>query len=157
MTGRAETFATIVADPDWAYQNFGQAKHGAARAHYPGSDITEIAAVPVSRWARRDSTLLLWATLPKLDEAVDVVPLHVAEQDASQRVAALHASVPAIHHGGDIVRPIVDHDHAAADQRHDGVGIDPRHCLDQTHLIRLEGEACPVTAYNRAILPGELP
>jgi hypothetical protein len=30
----AECFRTILCDPPWRYDNFGQAKHGAARAHY---------------------------------------------------------------------------------------------------------------------------
>lgn len=67
------TFRTIVADPDWQYDNFGAAKHGAARAHYAGSPVDAIACVPVRRWARRDSILLLWATLPKVDQAIDVM------------------------------------------------------------------------------------
>lgn len=68
-----KTFATILADPDWEYDNFGAKKHGASRAHYPGSPVRVISSVPVSRWSRRDSTLLLWGTLPKIDQAVDVM------------------------------------------------------------------------------------
>jgi len=67
------TFATIIADPDWKYDNFGAAKHGAARAHYPGSSMEQMKEIPVHQWARKDSTLLLWATLPKLDQAIDVM------------------------------------------------------------------------------------
>lgn len=67
------TFSTIVADPDWRYDNFGQAKHGAARSHYPGTTADDIASIPVGRWARKDSILLLWATYPKLDKAIDVL------------------------------------------------------------------------------------
>jgi len=67
------TFATILADPNWIYSNYGAKKHGAARAHYAGSAVEVISAVPVARWARRDSVLLLWSTLPKVDQAVDVL------------------------------------------------------------------------------------
>lgn len=67
------TFRTIVADPDWRYANFGAAKHGAARAHYPGTEADDMQDIPVSRWSRRDTTLFLWATLPKIDEAIDVM------------------------------------------------------------------------------------
>lgn len=74
MTALSEpTYATILADPNWGYANFGAAKHGAARAHYAGSAVEAIGEVPVGRWARKDSTLLLWATFPKLDEAIDVM------------------------------------------------------------------------------------
>lgn len=68
-----QTYATIIADPDWQYANFGAAKHGAARAHYPGTQDDDIARIPVGEWARPDSILLLWATLPKLDVAIDVM------------------------------------------------------------------------------------
>jgi N6-adenosine-specific RNA methylase IME4 len=69
----SQTFATILADPDWAYNNYGAAKHGAARAHYAGSTVDFISQIPVRKWARKDSTLLLWATCPKLDQAIDVM------------------------------------------------------------------------------------
>lgn len=68
-----ETFATIYADPNWGFDNFGAAKHGAARAHYGGSAAEVIGAVPVQRWSRPSSTLALWACNPKLDEAIDVM------------------------------------------------------------------------------------
>lgn len=67
------TFSTIMADPDWKYENFGQAKHGAAKAHYPGSSRNRIESIPLDRWARTDTTLLLWATCPKIDQAIDVM------------------------------------------------------------------------------------
>jgi len=67
------TFATILADPNWGYDNFGAKKHGAARGHYSGSAAEAIGKVPVQRWARKNSNLLLWATFPKLDEGIDVM------------------------------------------------------------------------------------
>ena len=70
---KSETFPTIVADPDWRYANFGAAKHGAARSHYAGSGVETISSIPVGRWARKDSILFLWATLPKIDQAIDVM------------------------------------------------------------------------------------
>lgn len=69
----AELFRTILADPDWLYDQFGCAKHGAARAHYPGSAVEVIGRIPVGSWARRDAVVLLWATWPKLDEAFAVL------------------------------------------------------------------------------------
>lgn len=69
----AETYSTLLVDPPWGYANFGQAKHGAARAHYAGTAVEAIGTVPVGDWARPSATLLLWATLPKLDEAIDVM------------------------------------------------------------------------------------
>ena len=68
-----QTFATIMADPPWAYQNFGAKKHGAARGHYAGSAAEVIGSIPVSQWARKDSNLLLWGVNTKADEAIDVM------------------------------------------------------------------------------------
>lgn len=67
------TFPTILADPPWEYDNFGAAKHGAARAHYSGSVVDVLGAIPVADMARKDAILLLWATNPKLDQAIDVM------------------------------------------------------------------------------------
>ena len=68
-------FATVMADPNWGYSNFGAKKHGAARGHYAGSTVEFLAALAptVQNLTRKDSTLLLWATMPKLDQAIDVM------------------------------------------------------------------------------------
>lgn len=63
----------VIADPPWGYDNFGAAKHGAVRAHYPTMSIAEIAQLPVSHWAEDGSILALWATWPKLVEAFAVL------------------------------------------------------------------------------------
>lgn len=68
-----KTFPTILADPNWGYQNFGAKKHGAARGHYAGSRVSDMQRIPVARFARKNAILLLWATFPKLDEAIDVM------------------------------------------------------------------------------------
>jgi N6-adenosine-specific RNA methylase IME4 len=36
--------------------------------------LADIAAIPVQDWAKRDCILGLWATWPKLDEAMDLIP-----------------------------------------------------------------------------------
>ena len=69
----AECFRTLVVDPPWRYDNFGQAKHGAASAHYETMDLEALAAIPVRRWAAEDAVLLLWATFPKLEEALELI------------------------------------------------------------------------------------
>lgn len=70
----AECFRAILADPPWAYDNFGQAKHGAARSAYGDASelmtLDELAAIPVGRWAGEDAMLFLWTTWPKLDEGL---------------------------------------------------------------------------------------
>lgn len=68
-----DTFPTIIADPPWLYGNFSNKAHGAAKGHYNSETVETICKVPVAKWARKDSILFLWATLPKLDQAIDVM------------------------------------------------------------------------------------
>lgn len=55
-------FRVVLADPPWSFDNFGQAKHGAARAKYDLMTVEEIAAMPVGDLARPNSACALWAT-----------------------------------------------------------------------------------------------
>lgn len=78
----AECFRVILSDDPWRYDNFGQAKHGAARSAYGDESMSaeereaetmtfeELAAIPVQRWAGEDCFLVQWATWPKLDEGM---------------------------------------------------------------------------------------
>jgi hypothetical protein len=45
----AGTFATIVADPPWQYDNIST--RGAAEDHYPTMSLDELAAIPVYDWS----------------------------------------------------------------------------------------------------------
>lgn len=67
------TAATVMVDPNWKYANFGAKKHGAAKGHYNCSPVGTICEIPVQSWSRPNSNLLLWGTLPKLDQAIDVM------------------------------------------------------------------------------------
>lgn len=61
----------ILADPPWSYQNWSDAAHGAARSSFKTMTYVQIRAVPVSGWAHPHGCILaLWATWPKLDEAM---------------------------------------------------------------------------------------
>ena len=66
-------FTTCIADPNWSYDQFGQKKHGAQRAHYKGSSRGPLSRIPVSEWLQWDANLFLWATSPKIEEAIDVM------------------------------------------------------------------------------------
>jgi len=66
-------FATILADAPWGYENYGQAKHGAARAKYPGSPAEFLGSIPVWEWGRPDCNLFHWVTFPKIEEGIDVM------------------------------------------------------------------------------------
>jgi N6-adenosine-specific RNA methylase IME4 len=73
MEGR---YGTIIADPAWEYQNWNHdtnADHGAAAYKYDLAHVGDMALIPVERWAARDCVLAMWATWPKLDEAMALV------------------------------------------------------------------------------------
>lgn len=64
----------IYADPPWAYHDTlgGNAKMGAMP--YPTMTNEEICAMPIGhKIAKKDSILFMWATMPKLQEALDVI------------------------------------------------------------------------------------
>ena len=64
----------IYADPPWAYHDTlgGNAKMGAMP--YPTMTNEEICAMPIgNKIAKKDSILFMWATMPKLQEALDVI------------------------------------------------------------------------------------
>lgn len=66
-----DKYRVIVADAPWKYSNYGMKKHGAARAHYAGMTESELAEVEPARWADPSGSILaMWATWPKLDEAI---------------------------------------------------------------------------------------
>lgn len=46
---------------------------GAAERHYPTMTVDELCALPVADLAARDSALFLWATFPKLPEALQTI------------------------------------------------------------------------------------
>lgn len=61
----------IYADPPWSYQD----KHcqGAAAALYSTMKDTDIGSLPVGELADKDCILFLWATYPKMQEALEVI------------------------------------------------------------------------------------
>lgn len=62
----------VYADPPWPYKDASKNRGGAAR-HYPVMTEAEIAALPVSRLARKHSMIFLWATGPNLPMALRVM------------------------------------------------------------------------------------
>ena len=68
-------FGCILADPPWSYQNMSSKAHGAAVSAFDCMTDIDIGNVPVSQWCLDDSWLALWATFPKLPEAMNVMDL----------------------------------------------------------------------------------
>jgi site-specific DNA-methyltransferase (adenine-specific) len=65
-------YKTILADPPWLYQNWSEAKNGAAKHHYNCMRNGDIASLPIAQVGGDNCALLLWITLPKLVEAAHV-------------------------------------------------------------------------------------
>jgi N6-adenosine-specific RNA methylase IME4 len=64
----------ILADPPWRYSDDPYGRTGRAiEAKYPTMPTDKICALSVSRRAREDAILFLWATSPKLPDALKVI------------------------------------------------------------------------------------
>lgn len=64
-------YGVIYADPPWRYDM--SKGRGVADNHYPTMSLPEICALPVAELADKDCALFLWATFPKLKEALQVI------------------------------------------------------------------------------------
>jgi N6-adenosine-specific RNA methylase IME4 len=64
-------YKIILADPPWNYSDKGC--QGTMVNHYEGMDLFEICNLPISKIAKDDSILFLWATYPMLKEALIVI------------------------------------------------------------------------------------
>lgn len=62
----------LYADPPWQYEHV-KTENRAIENQYPTLSLEEICALPVSNAASADAVLFLWATSPKLSEAMQVV------------------------------------------------------------------------------------
>ena len=73
-TGKKK-YRIIYADPPWMYDK-GKAlsdKYGDVQKHYPPMETEKICGLPVSDLCQDDCVLFLWATAPKLPEALEVM------------------------------------------------------------------------------------
>jgi len=64
-------YGVIYADPPWRYGAWRG--NGMVERHYPTMVLEDILALPVSELADKDCALFLWATLPMLHEALQVI------------------------------------------------------------------------------------
>lgn len=65
-------YQIIYADPPWRYQN-GGVPQGGVDAQYKTMTLQEIKDLPVGDIAEDTSVLMLWATFPQLQEALEVM------------------------------------------------------------------------------------
>jgi N6-adenosine-specific RNA methylase IME4 len=67
-------YQTILADPPWQFDTWSDKGKGrSAERHYPTLDINMLCEMPVGRLYATDCTLFLWATWPRLDEALRLI------------------------------------------------------------------------------------
>ena len=67
-------YGVIYADPPWTFSTFSRKGKGrSAEAHYDCMTLDDIKKLPVADWALDDAVLLMWATDPLLDKALDVI------------------------------------------------------------------------------------
>lgn len=68
-------YGVILADPEWRFAPWGEAggMDRAADNHYPTSPLEVIVARPVAEIAADDAVLFLWATVPMLPQALEVM------------------------------------------------------------------------------------
>lgn len=64
-------YGVIYADPPWRYAAWRG--NGIIEKHYPTMVLEDILALPVRELANKDCALFLWATLPMLHEALQVI------------------------------------------------------------------------------------
>jgi N6-adenosine-specific RNA methylase IME4 len=62
----------IYADPPWAYRNMGNIQ-ATANSYYNTLSNKDICNIPVQKICEDNCILFLWATFPKLQEALDVI------------------------------------------------------------------------------------
>lgn len=65
-------FPVIYADPPWRYE-FAETENREIENHYPTMTIDDICAMDISEISTVDSVLFMWATSPKLEEALRVI------------------------------------------------------------------------------------
>jgi site-specific DNA-methyltransferase (adenine-specific) len=75
LTLTDKKYSLIYADPPWMYDGGKPLsdKYGDVQKHYPPMETLDICNLPVNLLANKDCVLFLWATAPKLPEALEVM------------------------------------------------------------------------------------
>lgn len=66
-------YSIIYADPPWEYSAWSKKAQKHVTRHYSTMTAQEIGDLPISRIAKDDSVLLLWATFPNLPLALEII------------------------------------------------------------------------------------
>jgi N6-adenosine-specific RNA methylase IME4 len=74
LANAGKKFSVIYADPPWSFNVYsGKGKQRSADRQYDTQSLDDIKAIPVEKLAADDCALLLWAVLPELPGALDVI------------------------------------------------------------------------------------
>ncbi len=68
----SKKYQIIYADCPWAYRNMGNIQ-GVASAQYQTMNNKDICELPIDKISDENCILFLWATFPKIQEALDVI------------------------------------------------------------------------------------
>ena len=67
-------YAVLLADPPWTFQTYSDKGKGrSAERHYPCMSRLELRTTPVGSIASRSCVLLLWTTMPMLEQALSLM------------------------------------------------------------------------------------
>lgn len=74
LTNAGKKFSVIYADPPWSFNVYsGKGKQRSADRHYDTKSLDDIKALPVEKLAADDCALMMWAVLPELPGALEVI------------------------------------------------------------------------------------
>ena len=73
LNSATDKFDVILADPPWTYETETIRKSDRISSHYMQMSTIEICNLPIQSIAEKNAVLFLWATSPKLDEAITVL------------------------------------------------------------------------------------
>jgi N6-adenosine-specific RNA methylase IME4 len=74
LIAAGKKFSVIYADPPWAFEVYSEGgKEKAADRYYDTMPLADIAALPVADLAADDCALLLWAVMPELPGALEII------------------------------------------------------------------------------------
>ena len=68
-----KTYSVIYADPPWSYRD-GRNPRGGADRHYSCMSMKDLGTLDVASLAAPDAFLFMWATMPLLPQAIDLMP-----------------------------------------------------------------------------------
>jgi N6-adenosine-specific RNA methylase IME4 len=74
LVASGQKFGVIYADPPWSFKVYsGKGKARSADRHYDTQSLDDIKALPVEKLAADDCALFLWAVMPELPGALEVI------------------------------------------------------------------------------------